>query len=324
MKLKNQIKSLLKYVIQAPSGYNSQPWKFRLGENSLEIIPDYTRARLNTDPDYREFYMSLGSAAFNLEVAAKHFGIFYQKSYLIDEKKQNYSILFKFNAGKVPVVNSPLFAAISTRHTNRFPYLNKKINKTLLQKLRSLPHPDSVEFSLITRPGDITALAKLIDHSFLLWSRQQALVEELETWLRDDLDSSPDGLPTGVINLYKLAINLKYFLHPSSPQINSTILKSQDLAKNATALAVISTKNDSILNYFQAGEFFELVALTLASENYSTDFFNYPLTLKKTRQQLTTIINSSHLPQLLFRFGQPLMLPPRTSRRPLHEMIVNT
>lgn len=322
MTLKDQIKSLLKYVILAPSGYNSQPWKFKLGEDSLEILPDYSRARLKTDPDYREFYMSLGAAAFNLEVAAKHFGIFYQKSYLIDEKKQNYSIIFSFLPNKVPLIDSPLFSAISTRHTNRFPYLNQKISKFLIQELRSLPHPNTIDLHIITRPGNITALAKLIDHSFLLWSRQQALVEELEGWLRDDLESSPDGLPTGVINLYKLAINLKYFLHPKDPQVNSTLLKSQDLAKNSSILLVISTKKDSVLDYFQAGEFFELIALTLASKNYATDFFNYPLILKKTRQELSHLVESSNFPQLLFRLGKPSIQTPRTSRRPLHEMLI--
>lgn len=323
MNLKNQIKSLLKYVILAPSGYNTQPWKFKLGDNSLEIIPDYTRTRINTDPEYREFFMSLGSAAFNLEVAAKHFALSYQKSYRIDKKTENYSIHFKFNGQKTNPINSPLFAAISTRHTNRFPYLNEKLSKILISELRSLPPPDSVEFNLITRPGDITAFSKLINYSFQLWSRQQSLVKELENWLRDDLEFSPDGLPTGVINLYKLAINFKYFLHPNDPQSKTLSLRSQNLARNAPALAVISTKKDTVADWFQAGEFFELVVLTLASHGITTDFFNYPLTLKKTRTDTAKLLESSHIPQLLFRIGKSTVTPPHTPRRPLADLLIS-
>jgi hypothetical protein len=323
MKLKNQIKSLLKYVILAPSGYNTQPWKFKLGDNSLEIIPDYTRARINTDPEYREFFMSLGAASYNLDVAARHFGLSYQKTYLIDEKKEKYSIFFKFTGEKIPVVNSSLFSAISIRHTNRFPYSVKKMSKVLINQLRSLQLPESVSFDLIIRPGDITAFAKLIDRSFLLWSRQQALVEELENWLRDDLEFSPDGLPTGVINIYKLAINLKYFLHSDDPKIKITSLKSQHLAKNAPALAVISSKTDSVSDLFKAGEFFEQLTLTLASHGLATDFFNYPLTLKRTRRETAKLINSPNLPQLLFRLGYPTITPPRTQRRPLSEFLIS-
>lgn len=323
MKLKNQIKSLLKYVILAPSGYNTQPWKFKLGEDSLEIIPDYTRARLNTDPDYREFYMSLGAAAFNLEVAAKHFGFSYQKFYRLDEKNHRYSIYFLFSDKKNKVEDSPLFEAISTRHTNRFPYENEKLSKDIVAKLRALPRPNSVDFHLVTRPGDISAFAKLINHSFLLWSRQQALVDELETWLRDDLEFSPDGLPTGVINLYKLAINLKYYLHPDDPKVKIGSLKSENLAQSAPALAIISTKKDEVSDWFEAGEFFELFVLTLASYGLATDFFNYPLALKKTRQDVAKLVETNNLPQLLFRLGKPTVTPPRTSRYPLAKLLIS-
>ncbi len=324
MKLKNQLLSLIKYAIQAPSGYNTQPWKFKLSPDTIEILPDYTRARLSTDPEYREFFMSLGAAAFNLELAAKHFGFSYQKSYLINSKKQENSILFTFDGRILEPEDSPLFDAIPNRHTNRFPYLDQKIPKDFLTELKNLPRPDFIDFHLVTRPGDITTFSRLIDRSFSLWYRQQALVEELESWLRDDLEFSPDGLPSGVINLYKLAINFKYFLHPDDPEIKRRSTKSQQLAKKAPALAIISTQNDSISQWFAAGEFFELLSLTLASRGYTTDFFNYPLTLKKTRQETAEILSTKHLPQLLFRLGQPTFFPPRTPRRPLREVVIST
>ena len=323
MKLNNKIKSILKYVILAPSGYNTQPWKFKIGENFLEIIPDYTRARLNTDPEYREFFMSLGAAATNLEIAAQHFALSYQKSYRLNDQNQDYAIIYFFNDSPQKPSHSPLFKAISTRHTNRFPYQKQKISKNIILEIKSIPVPDSVNFNLITRPGDINTLASLINYSFLLWFRQQSLVEELEGWLRDDLESSPDGLPTSVINLYKLAVNLKYFVKPQDSRLSLTSQKNQNLAKNAPALAIISTKTDSVSDLFQAGQFFELLALTLASHGLATDYFNYPLFLKKTRQKTASIINSPYLPQLMFRLGSPKIVTPRTSRRPLKEMIIS-
>lgn len=314
MNTKTQIKSLLKYVIQAPSGYNTQPWKFKLGSDYLEIIPDYTRARINTDPEYREFFMSLGAAATNFQVAADHFGLAFKKSYRLDDDHHDYAIIFKYTGEKIEPVPSPLFSAISTRHTNRFPYLDEKLTKTMIAEIRSLPCPDSVSLNLITRPGDLTAFAKLINRSFQLWSRQQSMVDELETWIRDDLEFSPDGLPTGVINIYKLAVNIKHLFSPSEkvPEI-----------KTLSALAVISTKNDSVANWFQAGEYFELFALTLASHGLATDFFNYPIALKKTRGEVASLIKSSDFPQLLFRLGVPTVIPPRTPRYPLKQLLLS-
>lgn len=321
MKLKNQIKSLLKYVILAPSGYNSQPWKFKLGDNFLEILPDYTRARLNTDPDYREFFMSLGAAAFNLEVAAKHFGLGFNKTYRLDEKNHQHSIYFEFAEKKLLVDSSPLFEAISIRHTNRFSYQDTNIPKTLIETLYSLPRPSSVELNLITRPGDKTTMAALIHQSFILWYKNKMLTEELESWLRDDLSISKDGLPTGVLNLYKLAINTKYLMMKEDQTIKNQSEHEQNLAKTAPALVVISTKNDNIQNWFEAGEFFESFVLTLALHGYTTDHFNQPLFLKKPRQDVARIVGSHSFPQLLLRFGLPTVKTPKTSRRPLHELL---
>jgi len=323
MKLKNQIKSLLKYVLLAPSGYNSQPWKFKLGDDSLEILPDYDRARINTDPDYREFFMSLGAAAANLQVSADHFGLAYEKSYRLDNQKNDYAIIFKFSKENIPPTYSPLFSAIKTRHTNRFPYENINISKNILADLKKIPHSDSIELNLITRPGDITSFSKLIRKSILAWHRNQLMVEELETWLRDDLEISKDGLPTSVLSLYKLGINAKYFLLKDDPDLVNRSLHHQNLAKNAPALGLISTKSDTVEDLFSAGEFFELFFLTLAAHGLTLDFFNHPLTMNKTRQETAKAFSSHFLSQLLFRFGSPTIIPPRTPRRPLRDLIIS-
>lgn len=36
--------SILRCVIQAPSGHNTQPWKFRITEEGIAILPDFKRA----------------------------------------------------------------------------------------------------------------------------------------------------------------------------------------------------------------------------------------------------------------------------------------
>jgi len=324
MELKNQIKSLLKHVILAPSGYNTQPWKFKIGNDTLEILPDYTRARLNTDPDYREFFMSLGAAATNLEVSAKNFALSFKKSYRLNDKKRDYAIFYKFNESKNKSTDGhPLFKSISTRHTNRSPYQSEKLPKNLIQTLRNLPYPHDVELNLITRPGDITTFSNLVHQSYFLWYKNQMLVKELESWLRDDLALAKDGLPTGVLNIYKLAINAKYIMIKKDQSISDRSKYGQSLAKNAPALALLSTRRDTVQDWFQAGEYFELLALTLASHGYSTDFFNQPLVIKKSRRDAARIVGSQFLPQLLFRVGVPTVKAPKTRRRPLKEFLIS-
>ena len=58
----------------APSKHNTQPWRFAIVEEGVEIYADYTRRLPHVDPDHRELLMSVGAAIMNLRVAAAHFG----------------------------------------------------------------------------------------------------------------------------------------------------------------------------------------------------------------------------------------------------------
>src|SRR5512134_2886594 len=65
---------LVRYAVLAPSGHNTQPWRFAVGEEGIAVFADYTRRLPVTDPDNRELQMSIGAAVMNLRVAAQHFG----------------------------------------------------------------------------------------------------------------------------------------------------------------------------------------------------------------------------------------------------------
>src|SRR6056297_3363168 len=71
---KDQLRFLLGYAIQAPSGHNSQPWLFRLRDDAVELYADRRRALPVVDPQDRELTMSCGAALDHLAVAARYFG----------------------------------------------------------------------------------------------------------------------------------------------------------------------------------------------------------------------------------------------------------
>src|SRR4051794_22159466 len=65
---------LLRYAILAPSGHNTQPWKFRIHGGTLEMFADFSRAMRETDPENRELMISCGAALLNLRVGIRNFG----------------------------------------------------------------------------------------------------------------------------------------------------------------------------------------------------------------------------------------------------------
>src|SRR6188474_613706 len=67
-------KFFLRYAVLAPSSHNSQPWLFRLRNDTLELRADRRRACRVKDPNDRELVMSCGCALFHLRCAMRHFG----------------------------------------------------------------------------------------------------------------------------------------------------------------------------------------------------------------------------------------------------------
>lgn len=68
------LQDLVRMATLAANGHNTQPWKFRLGEGGVKILPDLTRRTTVVDPDDHHLYVSLGCAAENLIVSARAHG----------------------------------------------------------------------------------------------------------------------------------------------------------------------------------------------------------------------------------------------------------
>jgi hypothetical protein len=55
-------KILVECAIKAPSGHNTQPWKFEDIDDGIIIHPDFSRALSVVDIDNNALYISLGCA----------------------------------------------------------------------------------------------------------------------------------------------------------------------------------------------------------------------------------------------------------------------
>jgi hypothetical protein len=71
---KEDFNFLVECAVKAPSGHNTQPWKFENAANEIIIHPDFKRALPVVDADNYELYISLGCALENMLIAAKQKG----------------------------------------------------------------------------------------------------------------------------------------------------------------------------------------------------------------------------------------------------------
>jgi hypothetical protein len=59
-------RELVRFATLAPSGHNTQPWRFRIGTDRIELLPDFARRTPVVDPDDHHIFVGRGCAAENL------------------------------------------------------------------------------------------------------------------------------------------------------------------------------------------------------------------------------------------------------------------
>ncbi|SDO60757.1 nitroreductase family protein [Lentzea jiangxiensis] len=70
-----QIEKALVAASLAPSVHNTQPWRFEVRRDRIELHPDPGRKLAATDPENRELRLSCGAALFNLRLALQSMGV---------------------------------------------------------------------------------------------------------------------------------------------------------------------------------------------------------------------------------------------------------
>ena len=68
-------KDLVRYATLSANSHNTQPWKFHLAPNRIDILPDFSRRTPVVDPDDHHLFTTLGCATENLAIAAAARGL---------------------------------------------------------------------------------------------------------------------------------------------------------------------------------------------------------------------------------------------------------
>src|SRR6266508_712145 len=127
---------LVRYAVLAPSSHNTQPWKFRIHGNVVELYADLSRALPIVDPNNRELIMSCGAALFHLRAAIRYFGYGCTVERIPDP--DDTALLARVHLGVKCDTNAEdilLFNAIPKRRTNRQAFLPDPVPDALLATL---------------------------------------------------------------------------------------------------------------------------------------------------------------------------------------------
>lgn len=156
--LKN-IYKILEAGAQAPSGSNSQPWKFRISGSQIEILalPERDHPILNFKN--RGTWVAHGALIENLLIAASAWG--YKTALELPPLNPSSRVTARLTLTENGEPKDDLYEAISRRATNRKPYAASPLAEEQKNQLRDEAKKiASGEFRLIEDPNKIHILAK--------------------------------------------------------------------------------------------------------------------------------------------------------------------
>jgi hypothetical protein len=303
-KIERQIKFLLRYAILAPSGHNSQPWKFNIEGNKLKIYADLNQSRPEVDPHNRELYISVGCAITNLEIAAKNFSMTWRESWWPHAKEANLVAEMEFgDARKIYPNISPLFEAITQRTTYRGEFEPAKEVPAKLFESPELVANKASKIRWVKVKTEKEKVGQLVAEAQKIWFRSKKLTEELEFWLKQDIAKIDKKVNSGVLMLNNFSKRLKEFMGSEFMDVDSKAERDKKRLLESPAVGVVMSKNDNLREWVDVGRQYQYMALLAASLNLQVGFFNSVAELPKKRAQLAIALGEKQWPQLLFRVG---------------------
>lgn len=314
-------RDLIRYATLAPNGHNTQPWFFRIGDKSIDILPDFSRRTPVVDPDDHHIFVSLGAAAENLSLASAARGT---PGVIGFNPGNQGSVVFNFEPARA--TPSPLFDAIVRRQSTRAEYDGRVVLPADLDMLVRAAAVPGVDLVLLNDRGRVDQLRDLVLAGNSKQMADVAFVRELKSWLRFN---PRQALRTGD-GLYSVASGnppLPDWLGPQGFDWFVTAQSENDAyarqIRSSSGIAVFVGAGESPAHWVAVGQACQRFALQATALGLKHAFINQPVEVPHLRPDLAALIGlPGRRPDIVMRFGYGPTLA-WSPRRPVDAVIVS-
>ena len=324
-RLTEQFRFLLRYAILAPSTHNSQPWRFALSENGIEVYADYGRRLPVADPGHRELLMSLGAAIYTLRVAAAYYGfrcdVDYELSLASDRPVATVYLDPAGQLSDAEVRAAQLLPHVASRRTNRHPFLVSRVPLSVVQRLEEVAQHRAAQLTISTDGSVNNRVAALVEDAERRQYADPSFRRDVAEWIHANRTSDEDGMSGATWGVGGIPSVIAPWATRVLDLGRMRAAHDRNLCVEAPAL-VVMTSEDGVPHWLEVGEMLQHFLLAVTREGLQASYFNMPVQVPDLRAELKRELRLPSWPQLVLRIGYCLAATEPTPRRPLEDVIM--
>jgi nitroreductase len=307
------VDELLAAATAAPSMHNTQPWRFAVRRDMIELRADPDRLLPVADPDGRGVLIACGAALFNLRLAAKAAGR-EPVIQLLPDPADPLLVATVRLAGpyQATPAERELQTAIALRHTNRAPFSGRPVPPGVLAELADAAQAEGGILHVLDHEETARVLY-LVRDAERAWLADHAYRAELARWAGGSRDR--DGMPDDVLG-------------PRDPDRAAPVREFAPGRRSPAGyawfeedpqLVVVSTRFHGRAHLLLAGQALQRVLLTATARGVSASPLTQPFEMGQA-WLVRDPRSGKEEPQMILRIGYGLPVP-SSPRRPIGEVL---
>jgi nitroreductase len=307
------IANVVRCATLAANSHNTQPWRFRVTERAIDILPDFARRTPIVDPDDHHLFVSLGCAAANLAIAAAASGRLGEIAVAPDHS----GVRYEYDRGSPSA--DPLLAAIAKRQSTRAEYDGRAVSVADLATLQSAGAISGTHLVIVNDRAQMNRIRDLVVAGNNDQMADAAFMNELKQWIRfnprramasgDGLFSAASGSPSLPTPVGNFVIDRLFNAKPEGDKYARQI-------NSSAGIAIFIGEREDREHWIKTGQACQRFALAATSLGLKLAFINQPVEVVRLRGELAGMVGTTKRPDLVLRFGYGSALP-YSPRRPV-------
>jgi hypothetical protein len=318
MNVSADLRAVVRLACRAPSVHNTQPWAWRLRNDTLELGADRTRQLPVEDPHGRNLLISCGAALHHAEVAARGLGFEPAVTRFPDRAQPDLLARITFTPTRVTPDTEADLAALERRCTDRRRFTSWPVPEDRLQHLCDVLEDRAAQAVVLDEQSTRFLVERLIRRAMAVEADDPRYAAEQQWWVGH---SATDGVPVTHVPESTNASRARPSRFGGAPRQEPL---DQSVEGTDGVLAIV-TRGDDVPDWLGAGEALSALWLRATRDGISVVPLSQAIEVEETRATLHRDVFSGGLvPQLLMRVGwqgvtrEPLA---HTPRRPLDAVL---